>query len=87
MQMKGAVAFEDASFCYRGNDTCGEHFAGDLSSAGVPTLQNLNFQVNRGRRLPLWGRRDRENLPSPNSSTVFYDVDSGRVLVGWRGCA
>lgn len=79
--VKGAVTFEKASFCYRGNDTCGGHSTGDLPFAGTPTLQDLSFHVEPGQTVAIVGQTGSGKSTIAKLLNRIYDVDSGRVLV------
>ncbi len=63
--MRGALVFENATFSYE----------------GLPTLQNLSFQVEPGQTLAIVGQTGSGKSTVAKLVNRIYDVDSGRVLI------
>jgi ATP-binding cassette subfamily B protein len=73
--MRGAVAFEDVSFCYQA-----PHEQCRLDQDGA-TLEHISFRVEPGQTVAIVGQTGSGKSTIAKLLNRTYDVDGGRVLV------
>ncbi|MCL2478026.1 MAG: ABC transporter ATP-binding protein/permease [Treponema sp.] len=66
---EGSIVFENVSFAYSG-------------SSGDPVLKNISLQIKPGEHIGLLGATGSGKSTLVNLIPRFYDVSSGRILVG-----
>lgn len=64
---KGDVSFKNVTFTYEGRDT--------------PALNNISFDIPRGKTVALVGRSGSGKSTIANLLTRFYDVDQGEITL------
>ncbi|MBN1487128.1 MAG: ABC transporter ATP-binding protein [Anaerolineae bacterium] len=72
-KMRGAVTFENVTFCYEST--------GCESGNSPSTLSNINFQVHPGQTVAIVGQTGSGKSTIAKLINRIYDVNSGRVLV------
>mgnify|MGYP000228347656 CR=1 FL=1 len=73
--IRGAVTFENVSFCYRTTDLpCNV-------KEGEPALQEISFRVEPGQTVAIVGQTGSGKSTIAKLINRTYDVDAGRVLI------